>query len=726
MERWWENEVFGPLMGGGESGGKYGYTGTGADGVAQVSKRVPGVGSGQYDAHESEFVFDADSTQAIGPKLLTDVMAAAKAGRVDVNKIREAIGMSGRPGAKTGGTMPVGRNTDEGFGYRSGRGRDTYFVGNTTKEGEVDLPGNISGNQFDVSAGKTTKTGNVDLGGPMVVDPGITKTGNVDNPTINMYEDAGNAAIGKLRGVMEGTDQYYQTQRDRVAQDLGGAGTAATAAMRQRGAAAGMTGEGIETMQRTRQRDVEGNVGQALTDMAESQQEMAIGAASKLSTISQWGQNFEFLKEKYGDEAGTRMANDASKGMGWPSFHEKYPDATWEDWSRMQKGYEQGVEARDIGLETSEILLENMKEDEYGSQLVDHVDKSMLSDPNYVRNGEWKNDQAAMDYLANYWKTSGMEGEFNPGNAEHMAWAEKQMNVFGMSEADAGIAAIRNEGWFQELPESEKARYEEEVFPALSMLSSLGGITVNWDDEGNMELLGPDGEIIYPPEKVKAEKDEEEERERYGGVNVPEDIEPGESFVDGDKLYEYKSDDSIEEITYTADVDDPFGVSANNIVEKMGYESKQGKIVARERADAIASGEYKDWTVINGKDDPVYQNLLNDNTLLSGKGSADKIDPSGGANEYHVFNNLEKAEDTGNPIKIDGRVAIVVSSDIQQKHPDDHKRYVLVDIATGQTMTVRAPKNVRKTEGAWLGKTQDKSTSKPGDEIEVVTGGYGF
>jgi len=92
-----------PAIGGGVNAGGYGYTGTGPDGVRQDDRRVPHVGNGSFDAHESEFVFDANSTQAIGPDVLTAQMQAAQSGNLDINKLREAIGQSPKPGFQSGG-----------------------------------------------------------------------------------------------------------------------------------------------------------------------------------------------------------------------------------------------------------------------------------------------------------------------------------------------------------------------------------------------------------------------------------------------------------------------------------------------------------------------------------------------------------------------------------------------------------------------------------------------
>lgn len=707
-------------MGGSQnSGGRYGYTGTGVDGVAQTMKKVPGVGSGQYDAHESEFIFDANATQAIGPKLLTDVMEAARAGRVDVNKIREAIGQPVKPQMATGGVMPVGRNTDTGLGIRTGRDDLRFQTPESEiKTGSVDV-GNIQPEPLQIDVGNTTVKKDAPSFSGQIDASNMVKTGDLSTPQdINVYENAMEQAIGKLSGVMRGDDRLYQTERDRLAQDLGGAGAAATAAMRQRGASAGMTDEGIEALSRTRQRDVEGNVGQALTDLSVSQQQQAIGAAGQLANISQWGQNFEFMKEKYGDQEGARMASDAASGMTWETFSEKYPNATLEDWERMQKGFEQGVEANKIGLETSRMMLENMKEDKIGSQLISHVDKSMLSDSNYVRSGAWKNDSVAMEYLKGYWKNTGMEGDFDPDNAEHMAWAEKQMNAFSVSQADAGINAIKNTEWYQGLPLEEKERYENEVFPALSMLGAMGGITPRWDEKGNMELVGPDGEIVYPPEKAMEVIQEDERKEKWGDINVPVDedgnptVDAGETFVDGGKLYEYQADDSVKEVKYEEGVDSPWSEKAETFLDMMP-DSHSAKRIISERAAAIknnfkdSSIEDKAWYLENvvgniETGDPLYEALvklsnpleIKRETNLKGQPTSEREVFTAIDNNYGLYIEIKEgrtlASNNVSPSQINGRLYTPVAAKNSKAVGNNVTKYTLIDVSSGLEFVMQA------------------------------------
>lgn len=714
-----------PLVGGGSDNrgignGKYGYTGKGVDGVSQTMKKVPGVGSGSYDAHESEFVFDANATQAIGPQLLSDVMDAARSGQVDTNKIREAIGQQSKPQMYTGGEVKVRKES------RTGKINPIGAVNITPVKNNIptSLPMNEVGKARVANKVPTSRTGKISqVDVPTAEEIAASKKNQGTD-----YQAIGQEAIDKYRGVMSGDDQFYQTQRDRLAQDLGGAGAAATAAMQQRGAASGMTEEGIGTMTSVRQRDVEAGTGAAMTDMALGQQEMAIGAARDLTQASQWGQGFEenkrqweqgfeenkrqwqenmdFMKQKYGDQEGARMANDAASGMGWESFKEKYPNATKDDWQRMQTGWQQTTAANEIGLESAQITLDTMKQNTYGARLMDEVDKRITTDPNFVRSGAWKDDQQILNNLAQYWENSGNEEAFDPSNPEHMAWAESQMKAFSISQVDAGINEMKNSEWYQGLSAEEQAQYETEVFPAIAQLSAMDGIQPKFTEDG-LELYGPDGELIYPPNRVKEEKEKEEKEERYGGVEVPEDIEIGETFEYGGDLYEYQAGDNIAKVEYESGIDQPFGAEADKLVEKFGYDSDAGKEILNDRADALASGESADWDKIDGPDDPLYKKLLNHPSITTGKGNKETVEVKGLNNDYHSFSNLESAEKSGALIKFDGRIVRVTGSDAPEDLGVNNKAYYLVDVATGETRTERAPENL-PSEGVWSGGGGDR------------------
>lgn len=734
---WWKDEAFSPLMGGEKEaiggGRRYGYTGKGADGVTQTMKMVPGVGGGAYDAHENEFVFDSNATQAIGVDLLTDVMDAARAGRVDVNKIREAIGQPGKPQMYTGGAvqnrLPTSRKVDVNpIGSVSiNPVQNKQYTG--VPEGSVknSLPTRRAVSQpisTSIRMNTLPTSRSVEAPKPITITGDDIARDRANNFGRDYdYEAIGQEAIGKIRGVMTGDDPFYQTQRDKLAQDLGGAGAAATAAMQQRGAAAGMTEEGIGAMTATRQRDVEAGTGRALTDMSLGQQEMAIGAARDLSNISQWGQQFRegkrqwqeafdegnrrweeemaFAKQKYGDQQGLRMAEDAAFGMSWESFNAKYPNATKADWQRMQTGWQQKTAANQIGLETARLTLDNMKQDTFGARLMSEVDKRITTDPNYVRDGAWKNDQQIIGDLAKYWESSGNDGSFDPNNPDHMAWAESQMKAFSISQIDAGINEMKNSGWYQNLSAEDKAKYEGEVFPALAQLSAMEGIQPKFTEDG-LELYGPDGELIYPKDKVSEKKAKEKKAARYGGVEVPEGIQVGESFKYGGDLYEYQAGDSISKIEYESGVDTPFGATADKIVAELGYDSEMGREILNDRADALASGESSDWDKIEGPDDPIHQKLLNHPSIPNGIGDATQINPPGGANDYHAYSNFENAIESGGLVKFDGRIVRITGYTNVDKAPTEHRKYYLIDIATGQTRTERAPENF-SGEGAWSG-----------------------
>lgn len=284
-------------------GQKYGFTGNGIDGISQPNKIVPGKGRGDYDVHETEFIFDANSTQAIGPELLKETMNAAKSGNLDLNKIREAVGQPPKQGYKCGGIVkpsyqqggivpasPVSKNS---YQQISEINKPVSAIGSQIKSKPTAKPiakpitnnvinKNVIRNQPDIRAPKPVTPENPE-------DPENVTIPNIDLkpipdveiekiPEIKPDVDP-NDPTQFLIDIMGGDSDYIDLIKQRASQDVGGAGAAATAALKQEATQRGMSPEQIASMDISRQRDVEQNVSGVVGDIAETEARMGVEAA---------------------------------------------------------------------------------------------------------------------------------------------------------------------------------------------------------------------------------------------------------------------------------------------------------------------------------------------------------------------------------------------------------------------------------------------------------------
>lgn len=279
-----------------ETIGKSGFTGNGPDGISQPNRRVPGVGNNGSDKHESEFNFDADSTQAIGPDVLQGAMQAAKSGTLDINKMREAIGQSPKQGFQAGGLDPAKPLGQKPVGQNPVARKPMTSAPQTIGAPAPKQPLGLNSTIPKPMSPKPLSPTPVDPGeitniqDPVNIDPITIGDQTGDQSNINDSTDY-------LRDIMEGNSEYIQMLKDKAAQDMGGAGAAATAALKQEGAQAGMSPEQIASMGVTRQRDVEEQTGDVVGGIAVEEARMGVQAARDVFSQDMAQEQFQYQQD---------------------------------------------------------------------------------------------------------------------------------------------------------------------------------------------------------------------------------------------------------------------------------------------------------------------------------------------------------------------------------------------------------------------------------------------
>ena len=150
-----------PAIGGQQ---QYGFTGNGKDGVSQPDRSVNGMGNGSYGVHETEYVFSAPATQAIGPDVLDATMKKAESGELDVNALRNVVGIPEKPGFQQGGRTP---GYQQGGMTRNRQAQPGQLPGSNVPMNPNDLNKNIG-----LKGEMSSKTrGPIPSGGPKPFNP---------------------------------------------------------------------------------------------------------------------------------------------------------------------------------------------------------------------------------------------------------------------------------------------------------------------------------------------------------------------------------------------------------------------------------------------------------------------------------------------------------------------------------------------------------------------------
>jgi len=518
-------------------GGKDGFTGNGADNIPQPERRVPGAGNGQYDVHESEFVFNAPSTQAIGADILQGIQTGAEQGTLDVNRLREVIGQPAKPGFQRGGLTqpnvpqpkgpwpgpnpipaptpaknPLGNQESKDYEINAITGGHDpvsalppkFATGIPKMSPDIktgiggmspDIKQGIGGMSPDIKKGIGGMFPNIGIGiqprppakpGPAI--PTGQYSEEVVKPPIPAKPGPSAIALGEggafpakgapkaisdipqllpdtinqlnqnnipmedvlkyMQGLMDGSNPYFQMIKDLLMQDIGGAGAAGTAAMKQEARQRGWSEEQIASLGISRQRDVEAIGSQALGQLATEQAKMGIQAAKDLFGMELQKAQFDFAKEKYGDMEGQQIAQDINAGMTWNQIKEKYPNMTYEDYQSMKDASPLGQQAWQKQLDAINMLLGAGGEENFknaANMLNDMFPGMDIDFSNAINAENSQNFSQGMGNLASY-IASGMSWE----DAFKAMQADGTLDLLNMTESD--IEAMYNKLMLQQNP----------------------------------------------------------------------------------------------------------------------------------------------------------------------------------------------------------------------------------------------------------------------------------
>lgn len=278
-----------------------GYTGAGPDNQIQPMKRVA-----TADAHEGEFVLNADATQAIGPDVLQGLQSKAESGTLNVNSLRQVVGQPTKPGYQSGGLVTatptmtaVGAGRAAAAQKIQNKSNAVQAISDVTGMGTKDVLGSINNLQQQ----GVTPTQQSSYFRSIGMSPEERATANKRADQMWQYNVTG---MDKLSGVATGTDAMYERQKNSLMQDIGGAGAASTAAARQQAAQAGYSPSQLQSIGIQQQRAVTAEQGGKLADLATAQDKQALTAAEALT-------NDAFQQQQYLEGAESRkVALDAA------------------------------------------------------------------------------------------------------------------------------------------------------------------------------------------------------------------------------------------------------------------------------------------------------------------------------------------------------------------------------------------------------------------------------
>ena len=398
------------------------------------------------------------------------------------------------PGYQLGGTLKskVPRVVD-GFTPRSaGTKTDNVVldgpaldVGTPTYVGTT-RPG--SNNQRNTPANQQQV---VDMAGPVGVMSGQTRDAPIttilpETPTPTGLTGLGDQAVAKglggLEAIAAGESPVDRTIANRTLGNLSAQQEAERMAAIQNQAQQGVSGPAAQAQQAMLGISQGSQMGQTAGQLAIGAQERAAGAVRDLLTGGQAQQRFEFEKQKYGDEEFTRMATDISNGMTFEQAKQKYPNLSREDYESTR-----GT----VLFEQDRARLDAARDD-----VGTWVDQMVTSDPEWMSSGKWMTDPQMQARLSNLWKEEGMEGEYNPNNAAHQAWAQTQIAPYTVTPEEAEINRVRNSPWYQGLEPDEQNEVDD-LLDFATTISVTQGYTLGENPDGSTYITNADGDVVY-------------------------------------------------------------------------------------------------------------------------------------------------------------------------------------------------------------------------------------
>jgi hypothetical protein len=163
-----------------------------------------------------------------------------------------------------------------------------------------------------------------------IPEPPPTPTPDTGEPDYEkMYQDALDR-MGQYGGYEKGRQKYMdQLAAQKATEQLVGA---------QRAAQRGLGGTEAATMGLMQQRMAGQELSGAFAETAIGAMNIAEQANLQKAALAMQGMQFDFAKQKYGDQEGQRLAADINAGMSYDQIRKKYPhlNITPEDYKQMQ------------------------------------------------------------------------------------------------------------------------------------------------------------------------------------------------------------------------------------------------------------------------------------------------------------------------------------------------------------------------------------------------------
>lgn len=167
------------------------YTGIGSDGIPQPLKRTG-------DVHEGEYVLDAETTRALDPQLVEAIVEKARDGTLNLNALRQVVGLPAKEGFATGGYNPGGDTLD----------KDKNIWRPTSTSGIFKSPLNTSSTGI-VASPPFNPNPDLSMEAPQVVKPSIFK-----KPTVPYRGLFGDDPLG-IQPITNTETSKYPSTKDR-------------------------------------------------------------------------------------------------------------------------------------------------------------------------------------------------------------------------------------------------------------------------------------------------------------------------------------------------------------------------------------------------------------------------------------------------------------------------------------------------------------------------------
>lgn len=166
--------------------------------------------------------------------------------------------------------------------------------------------------------------------------PTQTKTATLGIGSPQSYYSQG---MESLTGLANGTAPIYKSTENRLSQQFGGAALAATGAAKQGAAQAGLSTEGIGSVEQTTLKNLEGERSKLMGDIASQKQAGVSSAANSLVSGGISGMSQQLAERQQGFNEQTYQ--DTKKQSDWNRMLEYYDPSTTDGLAALQSAYTQ-------------------------------------------------------------------------------------------------------------------------------------------------------------------------------------------------------------------------------------------------------------------------------------------------------------------------------------------------------------------------------------------------